>query len=179
MKRTAMIRRARLQPGTPLVQRLKKRRVRYDPAVVRQQIALVRSARSTVAQASRIVGCNPAYLAPRVWQETKAAVFARDHHRCLRCSAPANDPHHRINRGQGGSSRPEIAYGMANLVSVCRGCHDEIGEHPAEARATGWSMRRGDPDLPSEVPLTALDGRQFFLTDDGDVVDLFTRETRR
>lgn len=142
-------------------------RVRYDQTVVRAQIALVRAAESTIAQASRVIGCNPNYLGRRVWNETKSDVLDRDGHLCLLCGyCEAIDVHHRMPRGSGGSSRPEIAFGMANLMSLCRSCHAVIEgqsvEHPqlgrvrgsrAESERKGWLISRLSPDAPDEVPV--------------------------
>ena len=111
---------------------------------------------------------------------TVQTIRERDQGRCLRCGAPGTNTQHRVARGMGGTSRPQVN-DLANLVTVCgsgtTGCHGWMTANPADAYATGWAVRRNSGDLPSEVPLTALDGRQFFLTEDGDVIPLITRPT--
>lgn len=140
-------------------------RRRYDQRVVKAQIMSVRRAQATIAQAARIVGCNPNYLGRRVWRETKKAVLLRDSALCLRCGALANDVHHRIARGSGGSANPEISFGMANLTSLCRSCHDHIERHRDESYRLGWLIHRGD-DTAEMIPLTYPD-RYVWLYDDG------------
>lgn len=145
---------------------LPNRRIKYDQEVVRRVIASVRSAETTIAQAAREVGCNPNYLGRRIWQETKAAVFERDSHACCRCGTSAGtlDAHHRIARGGGGSTKPEISFGMANLVTLCRACHDEVEGNPAASFAAGWRIRHGG--TPSQQLIPAFDGWRY-LADDG------------
>lgn len=144
-------------------------RVRYDQKVVREQIAEVRAARSTIAQAARVIGCNPNYLGRRVWKETKDAVLKRDEGKCVRCLRPAVDAHHRRPRGSGGSSRPEIAFGMTNLVSLCRSCHTFIESHRAEALQAGWLVSKWAD--PSTVPIKTSRG-VIRLTDHGTIITI-------
>lgn len=68
----------------------------------------------------------------------------------------------------GGSGDDEINYGLANLVSVCRQCHQEIHENPAESYENGfliqWWMR------PEKVPLVVKPGTFYaILTKQGDL----------
>ena len=102
-------------------------------------------------------------------------VRARDAGRCRRCGGPGTNTQHRVARGMGGTSRVQVN-DLSNLVTVCgsgtTGCHGWMTAHPADAYATGWAVRRNGNDLPSKVPLTDLDGHQFFLTEDGAVVHL-------
>lgn len=158
-------RRSRSANGLP------DRRNRYDQALVRQVIAEVRAAELTIAAGARRIGCNANYLGRRVWQETRADVLVRDAHRCARCGGQASDAHHRILRGNGGSSLPRIAFGMDNLISLCRECHTWAHEHPADARPDGWMLRRTDD--PSATPIT-IHGRreQVRLTLDGQYEDV-------
>jgi hypothetical protein len=102
-------------------------------------------------------------------------VTARDNGSCLRCSAPGTNVHHRIGRGMGGTSRRDVN-DLAALVTLCgsgtTGCHGWVTEHPAEAYALGWAIRRSETTHPSEIPLTDLYGRRFFLTEEGALVYL-------
>lgn len=56
---------------------------------------------------------------------------------CARCSAArAVDPHERLMRSQGGS-----IVDPANIVALCRACHDWVHLHPAAAYQLGWLIR--------------------------------------
>ena len=74
------------------------------------------------------------------WSKAKLLVRARDGDKCLKCLGLADEVHHRIVRGMGGSGDDEINYGLANLVSVCRQCHQEIHENPSESYETGFLL---------------------------------------
>jgi len=56
---------------------------------------------------------------------------------CVRCwREPSTDVHERLSRARGGSITDK-----ANLVCLCRVCHDWITQHPREAEETGWSLK--------------------------------------
>lgn len=100
---------------------------------------------------------------PFVWDEvaTRAAVKGRSGEVCEACCRQrATDMHHRIPRSLGGGWHP------ANILHVCRGCHDwlEEGKHRAEARGRGLLLRSADD--PAKVPVTRLTGVTLFLSDD-------------
>lgn len=140
------------------------RRIKYDQDLVRSVIADIRGARTTIATGARLIGCNPGYLGRRVWEEVKDAVFARDK-RCIVCGTDQNlDAHHRVARGSGGASRPEIAFGMANLVTLCRMDHMSVEAHPNDAREAGLRVDRGVD--PATVPVQYLGGLAL-LDDEG------------
>jgi 5-methylcytosine-specific restriction protein A len=104
-------------------------------------------------------------------KKVRAQVAKRDQGVCQRCQVrEAADLQHRIGRGSGGTSR-EIVNDVSALVSVCRSCHDwiERGERE-QAYATGWAIRRSSSELPSEIPLVDLLGREFFLTEECRIV---------
>lgn len=57
---------------------------------------------------------------------------------CQRCfSARAVDGHERLSRARGGSITDP-----ANIVQLCRRCHDWVTTHPAEATEQGWLTSR-------------------------------------
>ena len=100
------------------------------------------------------------------WTRTKKIVAARDGGKCLKCLGEATDIHHRIPRGMGGTSDPERNYGLANLVSLCRECHDWVHANPQEARKTGFLV--GSWDDPAKFPLEIRPGSfHVLLTEDG------------
>lgn len=99
-------------------------------------------------------------------------VKERDGGKCLRCGRPSTNTQHRIGRGMGGSRRPEVN-SPAALASICgsgaTGCHGYITQHPTEAYATGWAIRRSSTTPPSQIPLVDIAGRSWFLTEEGDI----------
>ena len=62
--------------------------------------------------------------------QTRKAVYRRDHYRCALCDSPRSiQIHHCISRGQGGTNSP------MNLITLCMYCHGTIHgtrfpEHP-------------------------------------------------
>ncbi len=65
----------------------------------------------------------------------------------------------------GGTSDPEINYGLANLVSLCRDCHSWIHLHPAESYESGWLVHSWDD--PAEIPLQPSPGMLIKLDHEG------------
>ena len=86
------------------------------------------------------------------WIAAKKLALARDGH-CVRCLGEAEAVHHRVPRGMGGRSDPEINYGLANLVCLCNSCHEWAHSKPAEAYESGFLLRWWDD--PEAFPLTA------------------------
>ena len=107
--------------------------------------------------------------------KTRRQVADRDKGRCLRCGMRGTNIQHRIGRGAGGTSRPEVN-GLAALVTLCgsgtTGCHGHITEHPTEAYETGWAIRRSFSGRACDVPLVDLYERTFYLSDSGDLTYL-------
>jgi 5-methylcytosine-specific restriction protein A len=95
--------------------------------------------------------------------------MARDAGRCRRCGAIGHQIHHRRPRGMGGTSDPLIN-NPSNLVLLCQPCHAEVESAREQAYDSGWLLRHASLELPSEVPLVDLQGRTFFLTEEGTVV---------
>ena len=79
---------------------------------------------STVAQAARDTGADPGAVELLAWDRARQLTLARDGGRCVNCGRPAADVHHRVRRGMGGTDDPVIGFGLANLVSLDRRCHD-------------------------------------------------------
>ena len=102
------------------------------------------------------------------WNKAKKLVEARDGGLCLRCMAEAVDVHHRIVRGMGGTGDPEVNYGLANLISLCRQCHDHVHANPEESYEQGYlvhSWMRAHL-----VPVTIKPGTFWVnLTPDGEI----------
>lgn len=131
---------------------LPNRRIKYDQAKVRRLIVEIRAGAVSIAQAAREVGCNSNYLGRRVWEETRRDVLKRDSSLCVMCGAGADEVHHRRPRGIGGTRDPLVAYGMGNLVSLCRDCHSGAESQRAKARDLGWLIPHGEAD-PERTPV--------------------------
>ena len=59
-----------------------------------------------------------------------------EHPICQRCCArPSTDCHELKSRARGGS-----ILDPANIVTLCRTCHDRVTQNPREAEAEGWSV---------------------------------------
>lgn len=129
-------------------------------------ITSVRAGELTVARGARELGCVRKTLAERVWHETKRDVLARDR-MCVIClRTDCLDVHHRIPRGSGGTSRPEIAYGWANLITLCRGHHSYAEEHADWAAERGLCLERFHTPPLEQVSYC---GEWALLGDDGSV----------
>ena len=102
------------------------------------------------------------------WAKVKHIVNARDQGSCVKCQADATDIHHRTPRGMGGSSDPETNYGLANLVSLCRSCHDHVHANPAESYENGFLVRSWDD--PRDCPvMLANETIVIYLAADGNI----------
>lgn len=102
-------------------------------------------------------------------QLVRNAVIFRDNFSCRRCGkTPASQIHHRAPRGRGGT-KCEWINGKANLALLDLECHEFIERNRTYGYETGWLIKRNSNDLPEEVPLTDIYGRQFFLDDLGGV----------
>jgi hypothetical protein len=112
-------------------------------------------------------------VAPR----TAMVVINRDRQCVARATHPGGAKegqqiHHRKPRGMGGTTNPETN-AAANLIWLCRDCHDWIESNRAEALGNGWLV--STQDRPSTVPLLYL-GR-WTLLDDAGGITAFTPET--
>lgn len=101
------------------------------------------------------------------WEKARKLVLERDGHTCVRCGARGSQVHHRRPRGAGGTSRPEIAYGPANLITLDMFCHEYIESHRAVSYQLGYLVRSGHN--PATTPLWLPPNEWVLLTDTGDV----------
>lgn len=95
------------------------------------------------------------------WETCKKLAVQRDDGRCLKCLGAATDVHHRKIRGMGGSKTLNIP---ANLICLCRQCHDYIHSHPDESYTSGFLVRSGYD--PADVPVWMGQQWKIQLTED-------------
>lgn len=89
----------------------------------------------------------------------------RDKGLCLGCGRQGVDVQHRAARGMGGTSRPEINHGLANMACLCRSCHFKCEARDSEMARRGlWLFSWEDP---ATVPVILFDGRTVLLNPDG------------
>lgn len=151
--------RRRIENGLP------DRREKFDQQQVRNTVSRILAADITISQGAREIGCHPNYLGRRAWNVAKKAVFSRDDNLCVCCGASAVDVQHRIRRGIGGTRDPRIAYGMSNLIALCRTCHDLAETRDARMHAMGmWLNTWEDPEA---VPVLLRRQAKRWLSADG------------
>ena len=64
----------------------------------------------------------------RQWETTRRDVFERDGYRCQQCGKAGRlEAHHVLHLASGGSND------LANLLTLCRGCHIAIHHAPVNA----------------------------------------------
>jgi 5-methylcytosine-specific restriction enzyme A len=85
------------------------------------------------------------------WDSARKAALSRDGGKCQRCLRPAVDVHHRKPKQMGGTGNADTNFGAANLVSLCRPCHNCIHANPAESYQQGWLVHSWQD--PADVPL--------------------------
>jgi hypothetical protein len=124
----------------------------------------------TVRQAALIDGANPESVEAAAWAAAKQLVRDRDSETCLNCGQAGTDVHHRLRRGMGGTADPVIAFGMANLVLLCRPCHSlaHKADDP-EMAAKGYRLETWQEPVQEPVMLFSEfgSGASIWLTPDG------------
>lgn len=103
--------------------------------------------------------------------EVVEAVAARSNGVCEfpGCHHPAQDPHHRFERGMGGvgDKGPDWINEVCNILAACRHHNDWCSnQQPHEAWLMGWRLKPGE--LPWETPV-ALDNGMYVLDNYGGV----------
>ena len=102
------------------------------------------------------------------WIAARKLVNDRDGGLCVRCGSEATDIHHRQLRGLGGSSDPETNYNPANLVSLCRSCHDYVHQNPDAGYQSGLLVHSWETPALRPV-LLANDTIVLYFGSDGTV----------
>lgn len=90
--------------------------------------------------------------------DVKAEILSRDGRACVIAvccdgrPGSAQTVHHLENRGMGGAASTNT---VTNGVAACHLDNAWVEDHPAEARASGWKRRRGQP---ADSPVLYPDG---------------------
>lgn len=96
-----------------------------------------------------------------------AEIFVRDGWRCYHCGASDQlSPHHRINRGMGGSKNPQLN-APSNIIALCWAVNMQLETTPVIAelgRKFGWKLTRGQDPL--AVPVWDAQAQQWYRLDD-------------
>lgn len=118
-----------------------------------------------VATAARWAGKAKATVADAAWEYVKRVVRDRDRNTCWKCGGRGSslDVHHRKPKQMGGADSL-TTYGLANLVSLCRGCHSRVHANPAESEGLGFIL--GQISDPAKIPFLAR-GESIVLTNVG------------
>lgn len=87
----------------------------------------------------------------------RAAVFERSGGRCEAqveglCLGRGDQAHHKRRRSQGGQDTP------ANLLWICRKCHDHVHRFPAQAEALGLLEFSSFTPAPGLLSVTKVKG---------------------
>jgi len=110
----------------------------------------------------------PGFPEPRTFDRAlKLSIYERDNGQCVRCGIGCQDGdvHHRRGRGMGGrDSRECWINSPANLIWLCRTCHNYIESHPLEAGPDGYRLGLGE--IPEFCPVLGFDGVRYILGDD-------------
>jgi hypothetical protein len=81
-----------------------------------------------------------------IHRATRKALAERSMQCCEVCGKPnPTDPHHRKRKSQGGLDT------LANLLDLCRDCHNDIHHEPTRAKRYGYLLSRNA--APEHVPV--------------------------
>lgn len=128
-----------------------------------------RGTRERAARSRSMMGHRRVDTGPTPAQ--RLVVVSRAGSACERCSEPWTglQVHHRLPRGMGGSSLPEIN-SPANLLLLCPDCHGWVESNRTDAYTAGWLVHRGLD--PAAVPVTVHGYGPVLLTDAGEYRDV-------
>lgn len=161
------MRRVPLNPWAPKV-----KRGRSPRGSVAAAVTLVLGARLTVAEAAAITGADRKTVDDAAWEAVKLVVRERDSRTCLNCGHLGTDVHHRVRRGMGGTADPVIAFGLANLVLLCRECH-ALAHKTDKPEMADKGYRLETRQEPADEPLILFSENgtaEVWLTADGGYV---------
>ena len=85
-------------------------------------------------------------LGSRRWEQVRKAAKDRDGWRCTKCGRPGVlEVHHVVPVHE----RPDLAYSLDNVRTLCRRCHIETHRRPQPPDVLAWRRFRDSP-LPGE-----------------------------
>lgn len=134
--------------------RQKRSKTEVHHLSLRDAVRLVLDEFESVSAAARLSGRARKSIADAAWEQVKAQARLRDKNQCVRCRRAGSnlDVHHRLPKGIGGA-QSRVAYGMANLVTLCRSCHEWAHAHPVDALRDGFVVARHDE--PADVAIVS------------------------
>ena len=156
----------------PLVDRVKRSAL---PARKTPLVRAVPLPRQPAPTSSRTPQGAPKKTGPD--EETRALVLARDGAMCVVCGKPGTDfdplvPHHRQNRGAGGSKDPAVNL-PSNLIHIHFWTNRAFEDTRRHYYTNGWKVKH--PTDPATVPVLWWDGKRYLLDSSGnrhEVLDL-------
>jgi len=95
------------------------------------------------------------------WIQIRRLALERDDGTCQVCGGPASDVHHRKPRSIGPSTVDR--YGLANLVSVCRRCHQALEHRPMSSFELGRLVHASA--VSERIPMFGIDGWTLYAQD--------------
>lgn len=97
-------------------------------------------------------------------------IFERDGWTCYLCGLELRDgslvPHHRANRGSGGSRMSDKASNVLSLCSLCNGVIEASSERAEEARDLGIKISKFQVQRSHEIPVFSRLNGWILLADD-------------
>jgi len=99
-------------------------------------------------------------------------IFGRDSWKCQLCGQEFQDgqlsPHHRANRGHGGSPVSDRPSNVLSLCSLCNGLIESDAVEASRARILGIKISRFDAEIAHLVPVKMFveSTREWVLLDD-------------
>ncbi len=97
-------------------------------------------------------------------------IFERDHWSCFLCGLEIHDgslvPHHRANRGSGGSRMSDKPSNVLSLCSLCNGIIEASSEPAEKARDWGIKISKFQVERSHEIPVFSRFHGWILLQDD-------------
>lgn len=171
MKRTPIQRNTGLARSGPLNQFSPGRLADFEASGVKPYSTFTNPARvpaQRVVQDRQPRRPRPRYTGPSKAIVTKLEVRCGGFCEFWGCGRPAQDPHHRDERGSGGRGVKSPAWinKLCNLLAACRRHNDWASNgSPAEAREMGWLIPMGEA-TPYTVPVLTRHHAEKVLLDD-------------
>jgi thymidine kinase len=95
------------------------------------------------------------------WEKVRKLVLIRDYHLCVHCGEAAWGVHHIIELNADNINDMDIVFGMDNLESICKTCHDESEDH-------SFVFKKNNATSSG-----------FTFDDNGDIIEVYKQEDLR